>query len=83
MALVLSGFLLGVRVKVYLAYLLVVSLGLILMGAFFKPWLPEWLYGVCLTAYEPDLFGRILEGITGVYIFGFGLERVVFTLRRS
>jgi len=63
--------------KEYLAHTLVFSLGLILFFAFFKPWLPSALYGMCLTAYEPVLWLRILEGIVGIVIMGFGIERLI------
>jgi len=67
--------------KEYLEDILVVSLGLILAFSFFKPWLPGYMYWFSLTANEPVLAIRITEGIVGLGILGFGIERVVATLR--
>ena len=65
--------------KEYIQDLLTISLGLILLLAFFKPWLPDYLYWFALTAYEPNITIRIIEGISGVVIFGFGVERTIAT----
>jgi hypothetical protein len=64
-------------IKNLLAYTLVISLGLVLTFSFFKPWLPSWLQGACLTAYEPRLSLRIFEGCVGIAILCFGCERLI------
>ena len=65
----------------FLAYALVISLGLILVITFFKPWLPDLFSGFGFDAYEPNMAFRIIEGVSGIAILGFGIERVIANLR--
>jgi len=65
-----------------IAYCLVVSFGITEATTFFEPWIPGWLHVTHFIVYEPILPIRIFEGIMGIAILGFGIERVIFGIKR-
>jgi hypothetical protein len=61
----------------FIAYALVIGLGIILTVTFFKPWLPDFIHGWGFDAYEPNTACRIFEGCIGIAIMGLGIERLI------